>query len=491
MAAPQVPTGKRFLWGLGGFTDCLAYNGLNGLVDQVYCIAMGMSPTAIGLARSIPRFADLITDPVIGHLSDNTRSRWGRRRPWMLVGALLVALIAVLMWYPPLRFGPGVANAYVVTMMVILFTFGYSLFTIPYTAQGYELSTDYNERTHIFQWRQYAFAATGFVTPWLPLLCLKLDLVGGAPAAKGAVGIHWVSFGVAAMLLLTACGPIFGCPEGSGQRNDKKVRFADAIRFTLKNRAFWPLVASNFLVKFGMQITGIFFYYLMIYHMSGSNMEKGAAQWGIFCNAINIATVIAMAPVVKLTDKLGKKPALALLMLASVLTYASVWFTVRPQTAGWVLDFSSFFQHALHVPQIVAEGWPSLVTAAAIGICCNAMPLIMNSMLADVCDVDELYSGHRREAFYGATFVTCDKIAMAVAMFLQGVLLSASGFRSQLNAQAPETIAYWMKALLLTQPTGFLLGFACIMFYPITRDRALDVRRQLDERIANHGTPQS
>ena len=90
VAAPQVPTGKRFLWGLGGFTDCLAYNGLNGLVDQVYCIAMGMSPTAIGLARSIPRFADLITDPVIGHLSDNTRSRWGRRRPWMLVGALLV-----------------------------------------------------------------------------------------------------------------------------------------------------------------------------------------------------------------------------------------------------------------------------------------------------------------------------------------------------------------------------------------------------------------
>src|SRR5208283_5617878 len=108
---------KRFLWGLGAMTDCMTYNGLNGLVDQVYCIAMGLSPAAIGLARSIPRLADILTDPTIGHLSDNTRSRWGRRRPWMAAGALISALIAVLMWYPPLRLGAAVANAYMTVMM--------------------------------------------------------------------------------------------------------------------------------------------------------------------------------------------------------------------------------------------------------------------------------------------------------------------------------------------------------------------------------------
>ena len=90
------------------------------------------------MARSIPRFADIIIDPIIGHLSDNTRSRWGRRGPWMLAGALLAALDLRADVARPLSLGGGVRNGFVVTMMVLLFTFGYSLFTIPYTGQGYE-----------------------------------------------------------------------------------------------------------------------------------------------------------------------------------------------------------------------------------------------------------------------------------------------------------------------------------------------------------------
>ncbi len=113
------------------------------------------------------------------------------------------------------------------------------------------------------------------------------------------------------------------------------------------------------------------------------------------------------------------------------------------------------------------------------------MPLVMNSMLADVCDMDELACGQQRQAFYGAMFVTCDKLAMAMALFLQGFLVAASGYSAKLVIQAPETIAYWMKALLFTQPVGFLLGFVCILGYPTTRARALEVRRIIEGRKAD------
>ena len=480
-AKPEVPLRKRILWGIGGMTDTLTYNGINGMVDAIYVNAMGMNPTSIGLARSLPRLFDLLTDPLIGHFSDNTRSRWGRRRPWMAAGAVVAAAIAIVMWYPPLGAPPWIVTAFVVSTMVILFTLGYSMFTIPYIAQGYELSTDYSERTHILQWRGYAMAGVGFLTPWLIPLCLKIE---GAHAnvTKGAEGVHYVSWIIATAILATACAPIFGCRESGRHQAEKKTRFSEAIGFTLKNRAFWPLVAGNFLVKFGMIVTGCFFYYVMVYSVSGGDNVHGTTRLAVFFNTINLSTILAMAPVVRLADRIGKKGTLLLLMLLSSVAYASVWFTLRPHHSQWVAGISSFLCGSLHLPNAIGDIWPGILTGVAIGLFCNAMPLIMNSMLADVCDEDELACGQQRQAFYGGVFVTCDKLAMALAMYLQGTLVAASGYSSKLVQQAPETIHFWMKALLFTQPAGFLLGFAVILLYPITRERARTTRARLDAR---------
>jgi len=477
----KVPTLRRFLWGLGGATDFLTYNSLNGLMDAIYINAMALDPKIIGLARSIPRLLDLITDPILGHLSDNTRSRWGRRRPWMAFGAILSAAMAILMWYPPLKASGWLTTTYVVGISVILFTLGYSMFMIPYTAQGYELSTDYNERNHIFKWRQYSYAAIGFLGPWLIPLCLWIE----GPAAdvtRGANGIHWVSVGIAAAILLTVCGPLFGNSESGTHVAEKKTRFLAALKLTFRNKAFWPLVSANFLVKFGMVVTTCFFYFVMVYHGSGGDNRVGTARLAILWNSVNIAMFLSMALVVRFTDRVGKKPALMTLMLFSAVTYASIWFTLRPQHAHWVLAITDFLHTSCAVPSIIAEIWPALISGACIGVFTNSMPLIMNSMLADVCDIDELACGQQRQAFYGAIFVTCDKLAMALAMFLQGVLVAASGYSAKLVEQAPETIAFWMKALLFTQPVGFILGFFCILAYPITRAKALEVRRALQDR---------
>jgi len=478
---PQVPTAKRLFWGLGGATEGLAYNGLNGLMDAIYVNAMALDPKIIGLARSVPRLLDLFIDPLIGHLSDNTRSRWGRRRPWMAVGAVIAALVAILMWYPPLHLGAGVATVFIVGMVVVLFTFGYSMFMIPFTAQGYELSTDYNERTHIFQWRLYANAVNGFIGPWLLPLCLLVE-GPNANVTRGAAGVHWVSWGIAAAILLTACGPVFGCREIGKHAAEKKNKLLDAIKFTMRNHAFWPLVAGNFFVKFGMIVTQSLFYFVMVYSVCGGDNQLGASRLAILWNTVNLATVITMFFVVRITDRIGKKSAVMWLMLLSSLVYASVWFTLRPHHAPWLLAADQFLTGSCHLPPIMIGIWPALVTGACIGIFTNSIPLLMNSMLADVCDVDELTCGQQRQAFYGAVFVSCDKMAMALALLIQGWLVSASGFSSKLATQTPETIAFWMKSLLFTQPVGFLIGFAFLLAYPITRATAREVRRQLEAR---------
>lgn len=483
----QVPTRQRCLWGMGGATDFLTYYSLSGLMDVIYVNAMALDPKVIGMARSLPRLLDLVTDPILGNLSDNTRSRWGRRRPWMLAGAVLIALVAILMWYPPLGCGAWLVDGYILGMSILVFTVGYSMFTIPYTAQGYELSTDYNERTHIFKWRIYASATVGLFGPWLMPLCVWIE-GPRANVTRGAVGVHWVSPIMASVILLAACGPIFGCREKGKHAAERKTPFIEALSLTLRNKAFWPLVTGNFLVKFGMVVTNSFFYYVMVYHVSGGDNKIGTAKLALFYTFNNIATFLAMAYVVRFVDWIGKKPALLILMLLSSLTYMSVWFTLRPQYAAWVIDVAHFLHQVCHIPTIIAEMWPIFITGACIGIFTNSMPLVMNSMLADVCDMDELACGQQRQAFYGAMFVTCDKLAMAMALFLQGFLVAASGYSAKLVVQAPETIAYWMKALLFTQPVGFLLGFACILSYPITRARALEVRRIIEERKADGGS---
>ena len=192
-------------------------------------------------------------------------------------------------------------------------------------------------------------------------------------------------------------------------------------------------------------------------------MKAGATEWGWFVTAITVATLIGSPLVASLSQRIGKKQTVILLMGCSAFAYASVWWTFRPELAAWKLY---------------------LITGAFIGLFCNTMPIIVNSMLADVCDYDELKSGHRREAFYGAVFVTTDKVAMAVTLLLQGFLLSYSGFDAKLDVQASETLSTWMRWLLMTQPTGFILGMFVIFLYPLTRERCHEIRAELDVRAA-------
>jgi len=475
----EVPTRTRFVWGLGGFSDAMIVYGTGSMVNVIYVNALAMNPALANLACAIPRFMDFVTDPVIGYLSDNTRSRWGRRKPWIFVGLIISAIMGVLLWRPPHSSGryDWAAFAFLCVMMSLLYSVGYAFFNIPHVAMGYEMTTDYDERTHLFKWRFYAFAAAGFLTPWLIPAALWLE-GNKAQTLKGSQGVVYISIIGGILVLVTGLPTVFFCREKIEKHTgEPKVKFLRAVKLTLNNRPFWLLVISNFITKFGMSLTGIFFFYVFVYHIAKGQQSAGAAYLAIFFNAINISNFLAMEPVARSCDRFGKKPTLLFMLAMSALAYASLWYTF---TNG----DSSFYR--IHVPRVGSFSlqWPSLVTAILIGVFTNTMPLVKNSMLADVCDLDELNCGHRREAFYGAVFLTTDKIAIAASTAFQGVLLLVSGFNAKQDIQSWSTIRFWLLALVLTQPFGYVIGISSIFAYPLSRQRVHEIRAQLDARQA-------
>jgi glycoside/pentoside/hexuronide:cation symporter, GPH family len=527
----DVPRKKRFLWGMGGFADSTIVNGSAANISFIFVSSMGFRADLVMWACALPRLFDAFTDPIVGHLSDNTRSRWGRRRPWMLAGLIASAILGVMIWYPPQAAKTGWdwgLFTFLFAMMSLLFGVGYTMFNVPHIAMGYEMSTDYNERTHLFKWRQFTFAAAGFVTPWIMTACMWLE-GDQAKVLKGAEGIRTVSIVLGGIVLLTGLPSVFFCKEKVHiHREEDKVRFLDAIKMTLHNRPFWLLVVSNFVAKFCMAITGIFFVYIFWHHLGRGNQTDGSVYLAVFFNAINVFTISAIAPVAWLTERIGKKPALLLTLAMSTVAYLSLWFTFSTADGAYVNFATPAVEFALKWPSLIVMGaflllamlprawfprglgkprslaylmglgavaylalwfaspevlnftlpgkifsmqWPCLITALLIGVFTNTMPMINNSMLADVCDLDELRSGHRREAFYGAVFTTIDKAAIFLALVLQGYLVIFSGFNADLEQQAMSTINFWLLGLIITQPVGFLIGMIAVAMYPLTRAR--------------------
>jgi len=520
----QVPRRKRLMWGLGGFTDTTIIYGVFSLVNTIYVNALGVNAVLVGLACAISRLLDSFTDPLIGHLSDNTRSRWGRRRPWLLAGLLVSAIITVLLWNAPVsqrnsspHSGPIPAEStvdirsatqpssggratepasgaqqpwwttagkairtewrtfvYLSVLATLLLAVGYAMFNIPHYAMGYEMTTDYDERTHLFKWRFVFSAAAGFMTPWLMPLCMWFE-GERAQVLRGSQGVFPVAVILGIVVLATGLPSLFCKEEAEVKRQDTKVRFLHAARLTFANKPFLLLIASNFVARFGMAITGVFFYYVFVYHIGRGEQLVGAELLAVFFLAINIANFVAMAPMASLSARIGKKPTLVLMLAMSAVAYASLLVTFSNSDASFLK--SSFVIGGSSWTLFVH--WPTIVTGVLIGVFTNTMPMITNSMIADVCDYDELKCGSRREGFYGAVYASTEKIAWSVSLAFQGVLLVASGFNAALTLQAPETIQYWILALVVTQPFGFLIGIVIILFYPLSRTRVNEIRSTL------------
>lgn len=444
----------KIAYGFGALADNFMMNSWGGLVQPIYNIALKIDPVLLGVALAIPRALDALSDPVIGNISDNTRSRWGRRRPYIVVGSLLTAALLPLLWFPPQT---GMMSQFLyLTVMASIYTLCYTLFVIPYCALGFELTRDYNDRTRLLAWPNYIGLIGSFTMPWLYALVLH-------PAFGDEIqGVRWVSVGIAAVIIVAGCMPAVFCKEPENAQEQESVRFLDAVRWTFGNRAFLILLATNLIVLCGLATVVSLNLYLNIYYVFDGDKVAAGAMVGVGGTLAAVLSYASVFMATVISTHYGKRMAMEVGLALAAVGTLSLWWTLRPEMP-----------------------WLQLISTGFVGLGLQGCWMLFVSMTGDVCNEDELKTGLRREGMFSAIGGFSRKMAVAVAALGTGLLLSFSGFDAGIaeSVGVSDEILWRMRAWFCFGQTGVLLaGMLLLRFYPISRERAQATQLALEAR---------
>jgi len=413
-----APNREIYAWAIGG----IASHGLIctfGQASAIFTIGFGLSAVVVGWAMMLPRVVDAILDPWLGHLSDDTHTRWGRRKPFLVGASLAGALMLFALWWASPTWSPTAQLAYLFVLGT-LFYLCYGLYTMAWMALGYELTDDYHERSRVAaisgMFATLVFFAAGGMY-WLAL----------RPMFGGEIyGIRWIAGGVAIVIVATAMVCVLNCRERFTRSNRKHTPMLPAIRTTLKNRPFVVLLVFKLCQVFGDRVYGGLLMYVGIYYVCGGN-KSDATGYTFMGSAIGSLLSLAMVPFMKpISQKIGKRNGL---VVASLVSFALA--VVQPLILRPSMPF------LLVVPQMILL--PLVMLANTLG----------TAIVPDICDLDELQTGQRREGLFTAVMGFVQKLEISLTVLIVGYLVSFSGFDSKLAVQ-PEVVLHkmlWLATL--------------------------------------------
>ena len=464
----RVPFSWKLAYGAGAFVNNTLAAAIGGMLI-ILNLGFGMNPALVGLASAIPRVTDALTDPLMGFISDNTRSRWGRRRPWIGLGAVLSGVFFIALWMMP----EGRSELWYFWYFTIgstIFYVGYTIFATPWVALGYELTPDYHERTRLMGVQNFIGQIAYIVSPWfLWIMTHKPWFATPTQGARGlavAVGVVAIVIGVIPALvlrerfapLLATAAPATEAVVTTVNRNMRE--FFRGFGTTLRNTAFLRLGGATFLVFNGFIMISSFQSYVIIYYLFKGDQEMGARYAGYAGTLGAISTFGVIWIVTQLATKVGKKKAFYVSTGLSIVGYALKWVCYDPERPLLVL---------LPTP-LLAFGLGGLFT-------------LMGAMMADVCDEDELRTHQRREGMFGSIFWWVVKVGMAAALAAGGFILNATGFDVALGgAQSDRTLFLLRIADVVIPMVTSGLAIWLVASYPITEARANAVRAELEQR---------
>ncbi len=472
----RLSFGRKLLYGAGAFVNNLLAAAIGGMVI-ILNLGLGMNPALVGLVSALPRVTDAITDPVMGYLSDNTRSRWGRRRPYIFVGALAAGLIFALLWQLP----GGKSQTFYFWFFLagsIVFYLAYTVFATPWVALGYELTPDYHERTRLMGVQNFIGQLAYVISPWFLWFMtykpwFKTQAAGAAVLAI-VVGVTAAGFGILPALFLRERLLKVATAEAEAERPTDGLlqnvkSFARGMAVTIRSKPFLKLAAATFLVFNGFMLVSSFQFYVIIYYVFGGDQAMGARYAGYAGTVGAVSTFGVIFLVTWLGTRIGKRRAFFVSTGISMVGFALKWFAYNPRYPILVI---------LPAP-LIAFGLGGLFT-------------LMGSMIADVVDVDELTTHERREGMYGSIFWWVVKLGMAAALAGGGVLLNATGFDVHLGGHQAASTITWMRVCDAFIPVvASAIAIWAIAAYPITEERAHEVRTELEARRGkgNAGPP--
>ncbi|MEX2208553.1 MAG: MFS transporter [Myxococcota bacterium] len=399
-----------------------------------------LAPATIGAIFAVSRLWDAALDPIIGTWSDRTRTRYGRRRPFMLAAIPLAAVTFLMLWSPPAALSDTATTIWVVVALYGFYA-GFSAYAIPHFALGAELVEDYHDRSRV-----YGVRNASFMLGLLPAFgCLQLVNNAEDPRAMAILVAGVFALALTAILLV----PLRVREREEFQRL-AVVGSVSAMRDVLRNPHARRILSVQFLDSLGIGVIGVLGPYLAQYVIKRSDLI--AALPGVYTGFL-----LASIPLwVWASRRFGKRQA---------------WTTAM---IGMALSFG--------VTILVGEGDVALiiVTLIVAGIFGGCGGPIGASMLADVIDADELETGERKEGAYTAAFTFAFQVGSGVTVALVGFALSLSGFVP--NVDQTPAVVWTMKGLFAGTPLVMLLiGAAVLRRYALDQHEHERIRRGLLE----------
>ncbi len=461
-----VPIGQKIAFGSGHLVNNLLPGAL-GVFSFFLLTAFGMDPFLAGLLGGLPRFYDAITDPIMGYISDNTTSRFGRRRPYIFAGAILSGVLFAVLW----QLNPESTQMYNFWYFLILslvYLTANTIFSTPLIGLGYEMTSDYRERTRLMAFSQTIGQVAWMIVPWFWVIIANPNLF-----ATQAVGVHRLAIIVGAICIVLGIMPALFCKEIDQANltnraeisfktllNNLKDLFKNIAQIS-KNKQFVKLCGATFLVFNGFQMVASFSYFIIVFYMFNGQYDAAGTWPAWFSTVSAIATAVLIIPVITwMSNSLGKRKAFIISTAISMVGYVLKWWGFNPENP-WMIF--------MPIPLMV------------FGI--GGLFTLMMSMTADVCDLDELNNGMpRKEATFGAIYWWMVKLGQGIALVLGGLVLKLVGFDQNSAVQTADTITNLRLADIIIPTVTALLAIMVMWKYDITEKRSNEIREELVKR---------
>jgi sugar (glycoside-pentoside-hexuronide) transporter len=433
------------VFGLGDFTVNTVLTSLSILyITHFLLVVAGLRPELAGAVQLIGRTIDAFADPAMGRFSDRCRWRWGRRRPFFLLGAIPFGAGFALLWLHLPQTSQLALFAYYTTVYVLM-SLSMTVLAVPYLALQPEMALGYDARTSLNGWRN-----AGSILGVFAAIAVRpvANAFGGGPEGFAAAGALYGAIVAAPWLAIYAVTwerPDFQAREAS-------LPFLAGVRLAARHANFRRLVGLFLLGRVAMDLVGAM---LILYFTIWLGRSK---DFEITMGLFFVVVLLALPVWVRLAERMEK---------STVFAIGALWWAAA--LAGIVF---------------VTPDWPRwmVIGGAVIGAAGYAvMDLMPWSMLGEVVDEDDVETGERREGTYYGLFMFVRKLAGTLAVWLALTLLGALGYEADRPANdATLTAVRWLTSIV---PAGFLVLAAWLARgYPLTRERHAEIRAALERR---------
>ncbi|HVU32941.1 MAG TPA: MFS transporter [Opitutaceae bacterium] len=459
----RVPFWQKVAYGLGGPVEGTAVWIPQTNVTPVFNIGLGMSPALVGLALTLWRAWDGIGNIIMGHVSDNARTRWGRRRPFIVVGAVLTGLTLPLLWWAPRGWGTWPLFAWLLGSGLVF----YSCFTVwstPYYSLQLEMTPDYDERTNITAYRAIFQAVLNLFASWIIALATLPLFSSFADKRPDLVsGMRYISIPLAVVTIVLGLLPGLFVQEpfyATDASKQPKQKLIPSLKQTITTKPFLVLLAIVLTKLLSYMLVGTLGFYVNAYYVCRGDIALAAKIEGLRGTLLVAPNLVAIPLCTWLSTRLSKISLLYTVASVGLVGYLSMYIFYTP-----------------------AHPWLQVIPSLLISPLGVGLWLVAPAMQADIADYDELKTGLRREGSFAAVFSWMTKVVSTVASALGGLLLVWTGFNVTQGAKQPEHVLQNLRHLYILIPVGFLIvNVFTIRFYSLSRERMAEIRRELEAR---------